>query len=271
MNTQIRQHFNEEYGSKPPQNYERFFVPTIGEPLAKDLIRKADLRPGERVLDTACGTGIIARLALKEVGNEGRIAGLDVNPGMINVARSITTDLPIEWHQASAEQMPFVDESFDVVICQMGLQFMENKAAALLEMRRVLAPGGRLILNVPGPAGAPFAILAKKMGRTIGPDARKFVEHVFMLNDVEAIRELMQAASFSTVEIQEQYKMLALPTPKKFLWQYISSTPLYQVVAEADEKAKAALEQQVVAQWQQFVDDTSFVYEQRIVTVRGVK
>jgi len=119
-------------GGNPPANYERFFVPAIGAPLAKDLIRVAALRPGERVLDVACGTGVVARFASEQVGTTGTVVGLDVNPGMLAVARSATPPgMSIEWHQASAEGMPFPDAAFDVVLCQMGLQFMPNKQAAL--------------------------------------------------------------------------------------------------------------------------------------------
>ncbi|MEX0769996.1 MAG: hypothetical protein WD035_04630 [Balneolaceae bacterium] len=69
-----KQHFNESYGLKAPENYERYFVPAIGEPLAKDLVRLADLRSGERVLDVACGTGIVARLASEQVGKTGYLS-----------------------------------------------------------------------------------------------------------------------------------------------------------------------------------------------------
>lgn len=273
MKTKVKQHYSELYGFKPPQNYERFFVPSIGEPLAKDLIRKAGLRRGERVLDVACGTGIIARLALKEVGAEGTVTGLDINPGMLAVARSLTRDLPIEFHEAKAEAMPFADELFDVVMCQLALQFMEDRVAALKEMHRVLVSGGRLVLNLPGPAGEPFAILAEGMERHIGPEARAFVDQVFVLNDTGEIRELLQNAGFGNVEVQTKNKMFSLPAPRDFLWQYVYSTPLAGLLMEADEEAKASLEADVVNQWQKFVDggDNAFIYEQRIVTVNALK
>src|SRR5690606_10021431 len=163
------------YGLNLPENYERFFVTAIGAPLAKDLIRLAALRPNERVLDVACGTGIVTRLAAQQIGSNGAIVGVDINPGMLVVARSSTPEnLSIEWHQASAEEMPLPDEGFDVVLCQISLQFMANKHAALEEMRRVLVPGGRLILNVPGPAEKLFAVLAKALERHISSEAAGF-------------------------------------------------------------------------------------------------
>src|SRR5690606_30574041 len=158
------QRFADGHGRNPPANYERFFVPAIGAPVATDLIRHAALRQGERVLDVACGTGVAARLASQQVGARGTVAGLDVHPGMLAVARSATPPgTPIEWHEASAEAMPFPDASFDVVLCQMGLQFMRDQQAALREMRRVLVRGGRLILNVPGPRPRLFTILGEAL------------------------------------------------------------------------------------------------------------
>lgn len=271
MKTKTKHHYDETYGLKPPENYERFFVPTIGEPLAKDLIQKADLRLGERVLDVACGTGIIARLALNNVGDKGTVTGMDINPGMLAVARSITKGLPIDWHEASADRMPFEDESFDMVICQLGLQFMENKSKALQEMHRVLVPSGCLALNVPGPAGKPFVILAENLKRFISPKAKDFVDRVFVLNDTGEIRELIHDSGFSKVKVEVKNKMLSLPGPKDFLWQYVRSTPLSGILAEADEEAKASLEKEIVDQWQEFVDDTTFNYRQRIVTVSALK
>jgi ubiquinone/menaquinone biosynthesis C-methylase UbiE len=271
MKTKTKQHYDESYGSKPPQNYERYFVPTIGEPVAKDLIRKAKLRPGEKILDVACGTGIIARLALQYVGNTGTVTGTDINTGMLAVARSITSDLPIEWHEANAEEMPFPSESFDVIFCQMGLQFMKDKSSALKEMYRVLAPGGRLFLNMPGPAGEPFVILGEAMERNISPKAKEFVYDVFALNNTEEITQLISDAAFSDVDVEAKYKAIFLPAPKDFLWQYVNSTPLAGVLAEANEEAKSSLKKEVVDQWQDFVDDRGFIYEQRLVTARARK
>lgn len=121
-----------DYRGAGPANYEKYFVPAIGAPLARDLVAAADLRPGERVLDVACGTGVITRLAAAQVGPTGAVAGLDVNPGMLAVARSATPgDTSIEWYETSAEAMPLADASFDIVLCQMGLQFIVDKVRAL--------------------------------------------------------------------------------------------------------------------------------------------
>ena len=267
-----QQFFDEAYGLKLPENYERFFVPAIGEPLAHDLIRQASLRPGARVLDVACGTGIVARLAYQQAGSNGTVAGLDVNPGMVAVARSVTpADMSVEWYESGAEDMPLPDESFEVVLCQISLQFMTDKLAALREMRRVLVPGGHLILNLPGPAGNIFAVLAKAMERHISSQAAEFVTHVFSLHDTTEIQKLLNEADFRDIAVQADLKMLTLPPPKEFLWQYVQSTPLGGMVANVDEEALAALERDVVEEWQDFEADGSLTYHQRIVVASARK
>lgn len=266
------QYFGKSYGGNPPANYERFFVPAIGAPLAADLVRLAALRPGERVLDAACGTGVVARLASQHVGDTGTVAGLDVNPGMLAVARSVTTPgMSIEWREASAEAMPLPDASLDVVLCQMGLQFMQDRRAALSEMRRVLAGGGRLVLNVPGPTPRPLAIMGEALARHVGAGAAGFVEHVFSLHDAEEIRNLVRGAGFRDVSVRSDNRELRLPPPEEFLWQYVHSTPLAGAVAEMDDERRRSLERDVVAKWQEFVEDSALVLEVRVVSVTARK
>jgi ubiquinone/menaquinone biosynthesis C-methylase UbiE len=266
------QHFGEGFSQNPAENYERFFVQAIGGPLAQDLVRHANLQSGQRVLDVACGTGVVARLAAERTGSAGTVAGLDVDPAMLAVARSLApSGMSFDWHEASVEAMPLPDESFDVVLCQMGLQFVPDKAAALREMRRVLVPGGSVVWNVPGPVGDLIAIFAEAMGRHVSDEAAGFALHVFSLHDTEEIRKLMTGANFRDVSIQRTKKTLRLPQSRDFLWQYVQSTPLAEVVGAADDEARAALEREVVARWQDFVEDGGLRFELDILVVTGRK
>lgn len=168
--------YDAQFSGNAAENYERYFVPAIGAPLAADLVDAAAPQIGERVLDVACGTGVVARLAAERIGETGRIAGSDINRSMLEVARSLpAAGVSIEWHEADAESPPHADESFDAVLCQMGLQFVGNKGAALREMRRVLVAGGRAVINVPGPAPAPMAVFADALGRHVGAKAAAFM------------------------------------------------------------------------------------------------
>ena len=133
------------------ENYERYFVPKIATPVSVALLEAADLQPGRRVLDVACGTGLIARLAAERVGASGTVTGLDLSPDMIDVARAASPST-IAWHVGDATSLPFPDDAYDVVLCQMGLMFMQDRPAAVAEMRRVTARGGRVAVNTPGPS-----------------------------------------------------------------------------------------------------------------------
>ncbi len=261
-----RPHFEGRYGASPPENYERFFVPTIGRPLAVELVREASPRPGERVLDVGCGTGVVARLAATDVGPDGAVVGLDVDPGMLATARSANRASGIEWYEASADRMPFADATFDVVLSQMSLQFVPDRLEAVREMRRVLTPGGRLVVNVPGPSPAMFRILADAMSGRIGPKAGGFVGAVFALHDEAEVEGLLESAGFREVAVRADARELRLPGPGDFLWQYVSSTPLAALVAEAGEEAGAALERDVVAGWAAFAEGDGMRLHLRLLT-----
>lgn len=260
------------YGGSAAENYQRYFVPTIGAPLAADLVDVAALRPGERVLDVACGTGVVARLAAERVGATGTVAGVDLNPGMLAVARSVTPrGMSIEWYQTSAEAMPLPDEAFDVVLCQLGLQFLPDKPAAMREMKRVLVPAGRLVINVVGPKPPVFTILAEALARHIKPETSGFVDLVFSLHDTGELQRLISDAGFHDVAIQYNTRTLRLPPPEEFLWQIVQSTPLADAVAQVDEDRRAALERDVVASWQAFVEDGALTLQLGIAAATARK
>jgi len=265
-----QQTFGKAYRGTAAENYERYFVPHIAAPLAEKLLETAALRPGERVLDVACGTGVVARLARERVGESGSVAGLDVHPGMLAVARSTaSSESAIDWYEAGAEAIPLADDAFDVALCQLGLQFITNKLGALREVRRVLGPRGRLVLNVPGPTPPLFGILADALATHVEVRAASFVHLVFSIHDERELRELMNAAGFREVDVQTRRSKLDLPPPAEFLWQYVYSTPLANLAAAADDDRRAALESEVVGKWQDFAVDGALSCDVSVTTAVG--
>jgi ubiquinone/menaquinone biosynthesis C-methylase UbiE len=250
------------------QNYERYFVPLLGRPLAADLVDLADLRPGERVLDVGCGTGVVARLAAERVGPDGSVAGADPSPGMLEVAREAaqTAAIPISWYETSAEAMPLPDAAFDVVFCQVALQFVADKPAALREMRRVLAPGGRVYVSTPSP-GPFFDVMDEAFARHGMAEAAGFVRAVFSFNDPAEARRLFQSTGFENVNARRIEKRLRLPAGQEFFWQYLNSTPLGGAVAQLPTDVKAALERDVVTGWQKWSDGDQLSYAQPALLV----
>lgn len=264
MTTTTDSVYGKAYGGSAPGNYQRYFVPAIGGPFAEDLIADAALRPGERVLDVACGTGVVARLAAERVLPNGTVAALDLNPAMLSVARSVpSTGAAIRWYETSAESIPLPDDAFDVVLCQLGLQFVADKRAALREMHRVLAPGGRVLVTTPPPNGF-FEVLDQALTRHAGSDAGAFVRMVFSLNDPAIIERLFRDAGFADVNVRTYAKDLRLPEAREFLWQYVHCTPLTGMLANLEPARIATLERDVVDRWAQWSDADGMKYEQRM-------
>ncbi len=251
--------------------YDRTFVPAIAEPASDRLMHLAALQADERVLDLACGTGIIARKAATAVGPSGSVVGVDVSSDMIAVARAHdAAEPPIDWHVADAASLPFEDESFDVVLCQLGLMFVDRDAA-LAEARRVLRPGGRFVANTGGAIQPLFEILDQALVRHVNPDLGGFVRAVFSLHDPEDVAVLLQDAGFDHVRAESRTVHLELAPPADFLWAYIGSTPLGAFVGPAPDEAQRALEDGVVARWQEFVgDDGRLTVDQPMVDVVGI-
>jgi ubiquinone/menaquinone biosynthesis C-methylase UbiE len=249
------------YGNNAAENYEKYFVPVIGGRFALDLVNEAGLRPAERVLDVACGTGTIARLAAERVGVNGRVAGVDVNAGMLSVARSLPSETPIKWYETAAESMPLPDQSFDVVFCGLGLQFFADKTAALREMHRVLKPGGRLYVSTPVP-NALFDVFDRALARHVNEEASIFVHAVFSLGDPRQMDALLAEAGFSGITTRTHTRSLQLPPAREFMWQYIVCTPLMTVLPQAGNAQTAALERDVVSGWEPWTSGDGMRYDQ---------
>ena len=241
------------YAGEPPKNYERYFVPTLGAAWATALLEVAGLSSGERVLDVACGTGVVTRRASELVGPDGFVAGLDVNPGMLAVARS-ACPTSIEWHESSAESIPCPDASFDVVTCSLGLQFVPDRSAAMREIHRVLAAGGRVAIATVGPTPPLFEILAQALARHVKPEVAAFVRHVFSLHEPRELHDLAEGAGLRSVSVESKPLRIMLPPPGEFLWQYVTSTPLAGPVGEIGDDERAALERDVTTAWRTFLD-----------------
>jgi ubiquinone/menaquinone biosynthesis C-methylase UbiE len=228
--------------------YEKELVPVVFGPWAPLVIDLASPREGDRVLDVACGTGIVTRQVANRVGPSGAVVGVDLNSGMLKVARAAYSPAsrsggPIEWHEASAEKLPFPNASFNVVYCPLGLQFFADRAAALREMHRVLASGGRLGLMVwrsidesPG-----FALLAEALDRHVGQAAANIMRAPFALSDANELATLVRNAGFQDVVIQQQVGTVRFPSVEKFLLSYVTGSPLAGPVSQTDDAARKAL------------------------------
>ena len=210
------------------------------------MVELAHPSPGERVVDVACGTGIVARIAAARVGPSGSVAAVDLNPGMLNVARSVATNgasASIQWHEASADKLPFPNSSFDIAYCQLGLQFFADRPAALREMHRVLVPEGRLALMVwRGIGESPgFQALAEILEENIGPAAATIMRAPFGLSDASELNHLVEAAGFRDVKVDQRVGTIHFPSIERFVSSYIAGSPLAGHVSQANDAAREKL------------------------------
>lgn len=169
----------------------------------------------------ACGTGIVARRIALRVGSQGMVIGLDLNPNMLSMARVAAErdGLVIEWYTGQAEQLPFPDGSFDLILCQFGLMFFTDRHIALMEMHRVLRTGGRVGLSVwQGLDRHPFyQTLHDASRRRLGKSS---VQDVFSLSDSVELHRLLTDAGFQHVEIEPMSITAVFPNPEEFLaWE----------------------------------------------------
>ncbi len=181
--------------------YETLHVPALLQEWAPRVLDAAGVSPRQRVLDVACGTGVLAREAIRRVGPAGAVTGLDPDPGMLAVAARLAPEAT--WCRGTAEALPWPDGSFDVVASQFGLMFFPDRAAALKEMTRVLAPGGRLAVAVwdsldNSEAYREEVALLERLGGQAAADA---LRAPFVLGDTGVLAGLFAGAGLASVSI----------------------------------------------------------------------
>lgn len=193
----------------PAWAYQQYFGPAIFQPLAALVVDIAEPAGGDQVLDVACGTGILTRTAAGHAGPGSRVVGVDVNPAMIDVARSVPVPdgCDITWMEGDGTALDLPDDTFDLVLCQQGLQFFSDRDAGVREMWRVLRPGGRAVVAVwQGVDAHPLyaALSAAEMDHLepLGVGRDELVAP-FSLGDASELHRLFTGAGFPQVELTE--------------------------------------------------------------------
>lgn len=242
------------------ERYEVNLVPVIFVPWAEELLRRAVLRRGEAVLDVACGTGIVARMASEAVGEGARVTGADINGGMLAVAARIAPE--IEWVNASADALPFGDASFDAVFCQQGLQFFPDKAGALSEFRRVLRPGGRAVLCVAREleVNPLMSSQVAALTRHFGEDSAKSIRAVCGFPDADVIEGLFHKAGFGEVKVESVSLTLRHPNGADFVRGMMTATPRADLLAAMEPEAREALAQDILDGFGEFYDGKALAF-----------
>lgn len=188
------------FAESVPQDYDRYLGPMFFEPYAIDLVNRLQVRGGMRVLEVACGTGVVTRKLRERIPPDGKLVATDLSEAMLARARqNFPAHAAIDWAQADGTALPFADSSFDAVVCQFGVMFMPDKLAAFGEARRVLATGGQFLFNVwESLAQNEFADVAHRTALAMFPDdPPRFYETPFGFYDTAVLDQLLRDAGFS--------------------------------------------------------------------------
>ncbi|ELY87849.1 Methyltransferase type 11 [Natrialba hulunbeirensis JCM 10989] len=259
MSDQTRQSAGWQIEQSASEAYEQYLVPAIFASWTDRLIETGEIGEGDRVLDVACGTGIVARRATSRVGTTGSVVGLDINDGMLTVAEEVATEVrpQIEWRQGDATALPFSDEEFDVVCCQQALQFFDDPVAAIGEMHRVLAPDGRVALSVWRPLDyqPAYVVLADAVERYIGDEAGEMMRSPFPAWDGEDLRTLVQDGGFDEVSVTIEIGSVRYPSPSEFVRREVASSPLAESIAALDRSVRDELIHRVTDALHAYSDD----------------
>jgi SAM-dependent methyltransferase len=246
------------------ESYEAVLVPALFGPWAGDLVDAVGVRPGQRVVDVGTGTGAVARAAANRTGDAGEVTGFDINPHMLAVARRVSagTVPAIHYDIAAADALPLPDAAADAVLCQQALQFVPDPSAALAEMHRVCAPGGRIgvatcrnLEHQPG-----YRVLTEVLARHVGAEAAEVIRTPYRLGDTAALRGLITGAGFTGAHARIVVSPCRVPSAEALLRGETASSPLGDVLDRLDAGAGAALVAELTAAQSGHTDDDGVVF-----------
>lgn len=181
--------------------YDTYWVPSALDMFARGLA--AYVNTGDRVLDLACGTGIVAGYAAERSGRTGSICGYDPTPDLLEAARSKEfAGAPIEWLEGYGETMPFSDAEFDVVLCHQGLQYLTDREQTFAEIRRVLKPDGWFHAGVWACAAdqSAFGFVEDALAKHFGPEQKPV--HAWSFGGLAELRRLAETAELRVERLE---------------------------------------------------------------------
>ena len=202
------------------------------EPWARMLVDVAGVGQGDRILDVACGTGIVARIAADRVGAGGSVVGLDRDPAMLAVAQRLHHD--IEWREGDALGLPFLARSFDVVLCQAALMYFSDKGRALREMARAISDDGTVAIEVwdrldHQPA---YRTFIDTVGRSTGTDVTDLLRSSFSQGDLSRLQALLRDAGLWPTVTRTRSTDLRFGSVEAFVMTEVQRTPLGERLAD---------------------------------------
>lgn len=228
-----------------PSEYQDFLAPGMFTPFAARLVADLEIAPGSAVLDVACGTGVVSRLAARATGPTGTVTGVDIGPSMLAVARSQPVEsgsAPITYLEGSALELPLADSSFDCATCHHGFQFFPVRVAAIRELRRVLVPAGRVAVAcwTGLDETSAFAAIRDSLHRHVSEEAGQMMNSPFAVPATE-LTALLETAGFTSVRVERVELTVSFPAVPDFGARVIAAGPIAAIFDQAPAPAREAL------------------------------
>jgi len=259
----------QRYGwDKASAYYERFWARQLA-PSHDLLMELAAPRPGDHVLDVACGTGLVTFRAAHQIGARGRVVGTDLSAEMVNAiaARAAEHGVRGEFLRQDAESLEFPDASFDVVLCALGLMYVPDARKAMREMRRVLRPGGRAVASVWGARkncgwAEIFPIVERRVASEVCP-------LFFMLGTGESLADSFAEAGFTNVEAHRITTVLHYANGDEAIGASFAGGPVALAYAHFDEATRESAHAEYLASIAEWRDGDAYHVPGEFVVVRG--
>ena len=237
------------FGGSVPQVYHTLLEPLIFESYARDIIARIDLAKKPRILELACGTGIVTRKLVDDMPEGATLYASDLNPGMLQVAKDRLADAKgVVFQVIDGCSIPLPDATFDALVCQYGVMFFPDKIAAMREARRVLKPGGKYVFNVwDAIEHNPIAKTVDEVLVGLYPDnPPKFLHQgPFSWHDRAEIERTVRAGGFANVTVETLGFPCSAPTAADAARGWIDGTPLSPALAERGAKDTTQVRQRI--------------------------
>ncbi|RPI19751.1 MAG: methyltransferase domain-containing protein [Ignavibacteriae bacterium] len=218
-----------------PENYDKYLGPFLFDYFAGILTERLSQIKPSKILDIACGTGIVTK-KIEEALPKSHIIGLDLNPDMIEFGKKKLKNSSIEWKVSNAINLPFDNDTFDAVVCQFGVMFFPDKAAAFIEARRVLKPNGTFIFNTWDSLeiNELFLTSDRVIGRIFTDNPPDFYKVPFSFYDTKEIEKLLNEAGFRDIKLEYVKTKAENESVKALAIGLVEGNPIYGQITERD-------------------------------------
>lgn len=239
---------NIAFSGSVPENYERYLGPYFFEPYAREVATRIHGKPAQ-VLEIAAGTGRVTAHLRQTIPASARLVATDLNPDMITIAKRLVPSDQIEWQTANAQELPFGDECFDLVVCQFGLMFVPDKPKALSEAFRVLKPGGQFLLSTWDRQEYNRAtyVAEQVVHRHFPSDPPMFFRVPFSLHDPDQLLSLLETAGFNNIQIDNVSLPGVSASAHDAATGMIEGSPMYGAIQQRDAELIPLIKEELVA------------------------